>query len=1125
MQRLLIANRGEIALRIARTAHELGIATTAVHGPEDEALARGYGADRLVRLPGRGAAAYLDIEALMEAARREGCDALHPGYGFLSESADLALACEKAGLRFVGPSAATLRLLGDKAASRRIAGGLSIPILPGTDAPLSLEAAHAFFDALTSGQAMVLKAVAGGGGRGMRVVRRSGELEAAFERCRSEARRSFGSESLFGECYVEDARHIEIQVVADARGAVSHLGERDCTLQRRHQKLVEMAPAPALDPSRRQALCEAACALAVETGLVGVGTIEFLVDRRGGFFFIEANPRLQVEHTITEAVTGVDLVEIQLRLAEGAQLGALGLDTPPPARGFAIQLRVQAERLDETGAALPSQGTLSRFEPPSGPGVRVDTAMRRGLAPPPAFDSLLAKLVVTSGSNDPERLLARARRALEDFRIEGLSTNLGLLRALLRRPELPRGSLSTTFFADHAAGLAREAAALEPSPRHAERDAEHDIERDIERDDDSHIEREPSAQAARARAPAAAAPPTDPAPQSELPAGLESVTAPLIGTVLEIGVREGDAIEAGTTICVLESMKMEHVVAAATAGRVERLRVAIGDVVQPGDAIVWLRATEAVSSVDAEPEAIDLDHVRPDLAAVFARHALLEDAHRPEAVQRRRSRGQRTARENLAELCDPDSFIEYGALAVAAQRRTRPLEELQRKTPADAILTGFGTVNAGLFGVEAARCALLVVDATVLAGTQGFHHHHKIDRLLELAEKSSTPVVFLPEGGGGRPNDSDPGDISVAGLNVTSFHAFARLSGRVPRVSVVSGFCFAGSAAFAGCSDVIIATRRSSLGMGGPAMIEGGGLGVHAPEDVGPSDVQERGGVIDLLVEDEREGVEAAKRYLSYFQGRLPHWSCRDQRELRHLIPENRRRVYDVRAVIETLCDEGSVLELRRAYGVGMITALVRIEGHAFGLLANDPMHLGGAIDETGAEKAARFLQLCDAFGLPVLSLCDTPGFMVGPEIETRGQVRKVSRLFVVGASLSVPLFTVVLRKGYGLGAQAMAGGSFVAPFFTIAWPTGEIGGMGLEGAVRLGFQKQLAEVEDPEARDALFQKLVGVLYEKGKALHAASLLELDAVIDPAATRPHVLRGLATAGPVRAGSGRFVDTW
>ncbi len=420
---------------------------------------------------------------------------------------------------------------------------------------------------------------------------------------------------------------------------------------------------------------------------------------------------------------------------------------------------------------------------------------------------------------------------------------------------------------------------------------------------------------------------------------------------------------------------------------------------------------------------------------------------------------------------------------------------------------------------------MLVVDATVLAGTQGYYHHRKIDRLLELAERHETPVIFFPEGGGGRPNDTDTGDVVVAGLNITSFHAYARLSGKVPRVSIVSGYCFAGSAAFAGCSDIIIATKNSNLGMGGPAMIEGGGLGVFEPTEIGPSFALETVGVIDLLVEDEVEAVHAAKRYLAYFQGPTEGWECADQRALRHLIPENRRRVYDIRSVIETLFDVGSVLELRRAYGVGLITALVRIEGQPFGMIANDPMHLGGAIDDTGSEKAARFLQLCDAFGLPVISLCDTPGFMVGPEIEMQGQVRKVSRLFVAGASLSVPLFTIILRKGYGLGAQAMAGGSFVAPFFTLAWPTGEIGGMGLEGAVRLGFKKQLESIEDEAEREALFQKVVGQMYEKGKALNAASQLEFDGVIDPAETRANLLRGLNAAGSGSSGSRSFVDTW
>ena len=308
-------------------------------------------------------------------------------------------------------------------------------------------------------------------------------------------------------------------------------------------------------------------------------------------------------------------------------------------------------------------------------------------------------------------------------------------------------------------------------------------------------------------------------------------------------------------------------------------------------------------------------------------------------------------------------------------------------------------------------------------------------------------------------------------------------------------------------------------------MIEGGGLGVYAPKEIGPSSVQARNGVIDVLVEDEEEAAVVAKQYLSYFQGATTDWEAPDPRILRHVIPENRRRIYDVRELIAGLCDLASILELRRAWAPGMITALVRIAGRPVGLLANDPMHLGGAIDDEGAEKAARFLQLCDAFGLPIVSLCDTPGFMVGPDIEERQQVRKVSRLFTVGANVSVPLFCVITRKGYGLGAQAMAGGGFTAPFDTVAWPTGEIGGMGLEGAVNLGFKKDLDACATDEERNALFEKLVGVMYDKGKALNAAAALEFDAVIDPAETRDRILRGLGAFGPISRGQRNFVVTW
>ena len=447
-------------------------------------------------------------------------------------------------------------------------------------------------------------------------------------------------------------------------------------------------------------------------------------------------------------------------------------------------------------------------------------------------------------------------------------------------------------------------------------------------------------------------------------------------------------------------------------------------------------------------------------------------------------------------------------------------------SPADGLVAGVGSVNGALFGDEKSRCMVIAYDYTVFAGTQGMMNHKKKDRMLRLAEEWRIPVVLFAEGGGGRPGDTD--SMGVAGLDIPTFATFARLSGLVPLVGIVSGRCFAGNAALLGCCDVIIATRNANIGMGGPAMIEGGGLGVFTPEEVGPIDVQAPNGVVDLVVEDEAEAVLKAKQYLAYFQGPLAEWRAADQRLLRRLIPENRLRAYDVRAVIEALCDEDSVLELRRDFGIGIVTALVRIEGRPFGLLANNPHHLGGAIDAPAADKAARFLQLCDAYGLPIVSLCDTPGFMVGPEVEKLAQVRHVSRMFVTSASLSVPWFTVVLRKGYGLGAQGMTGGSFHAPFFIVSWPTGEFGGMGLEGAVRLAYRRELEAVDDPALRDALYQKLVAQLYQAGKANNMAAFLEIDDVIDPADTRRWILRGLRSVPEPARPTGKrrpFIDTW
>jgi acetyl-CoA carboxylase carboxyltransferase component len=588
--------------------------------------------------------------------------------------------------------------------------------------------------------------------------------------------------------------------------------------------------------------------------------------------------------------------------------------------------------------------------------------------------------------------------------------------------------------------------------------------------------------------------------------------APMQGTVVLVSVKPGDQVKAGQQLVVLESMKMEHVVAAPVAGRVTGVGVEPGETVKRDQVLVSVQPGVVIEE-HAAPAEYTSPAIRPDLAEVLGRRAAGQDENRPGAVERRHSQGRRTARENVEDLCDPGTFVEYGGLVVAAQRQRRPFEELVAKTPADGMVAGVADINGS-------PSVVVAYDATVLAGTQGAYNHAKKDRMFELAERRKLPVVLFAEGGGGRPGDTDI--PTVASLDAPAFSLFAKLSGLVPLVGVVAGRCFAGNAALLGCCDVIIATADATIGMGGPAMIEGGGLGVVEPEDVGPLSVQVPNGVVDIAVADEAEAVRVAKQYLSYFQGRAG-WSAVDQEQLRNAVPENRVRVYDVRAVIDLLADVGSVLELRPRFGEGIITALVRIEGRPMGLIANNPAHLGGAIDRDAADKAARFLQLCDGHGLPIVSLCDTPGFMVGPESEKTATVRHFSRLFVTGANLTVPICAVVLRKAYGLGAMAMFGGGAKVPYATVSWPTAEFGAMGLEGAVKLGFRRELDAIADPVRRKETLDQMVKVAYERGKALNAASIFEVDDVIDPASTRRWITSALPRT--VERGSRPNIDTW
>ncbi|MBI2761494.1 MAG: carbamoyl-phosphate synthase large subunit [Chloroflexi bacterium] len=1152
VKRLLVANRGEIAIRIMRATAELGIPSVAIYSEDDASSLHIRRADDAYPLRGTGVAAYLDIDQIVAAAKERGCDAIHPGYGFLSENAEFARRCEAEGITFIGPTAETLAALGDKAAARDLAAACGVPVLAGTPAGLTPDDARDFLALLGPGGSIVIKAVAGGGGRGMRIVNDADEIDEAFTRCRSEALAAFGNGDLYAEQRMVRARHIEVQIVGDGSGAVTHLYERECSLQRRHQKIVEVAPAPNLPDGLRDRLTSDAVRMAARLRYRSLGTFEFLVDAGADgtdatYAFIEANARLQVEHTVTEEVLDLDLVRVQLLLASGRSLAEVGLgqDDVPAPRGYAVQARVNMETIDATGAIRPSGGTLIAFEPPSGRGIRVDTFGYPGYRPSPNFDSLLAKVICHSPTADLADVVAKTYRALSEFKVEDVRTNIPFLQNLLKHPDFTSGRAHTRFIDDHlpelvpSDGVAHRRLFFEPAAARPRAGVTVDAV-------------DPLAVLAYGRAGGARTEQMQPA-QPDLSAwtydatgmdGALAVHAPMQATIVSVDVAEGDHVRRGQQLLVLNAMKMEHVIESPADGVVLRLTIAAGDVIPEGIPLLFMEEQAAAGEAAGEAAQVDLDYLRPDLAEVERRRAVTLDAARPDSVAARHARGHRTARENVEDLCDPGSFVEYGQMAIATGL-TGTLEERLQYAPADGLIMGFAHVNGDKFDPSRSRCLVVSYDYMILAGTQGGMNHRKKDRIFQVAERLRLPVVFFAEGGGGRAGGgrrNSPtyrgGDVTTGGtmgelsggggLATPSFALLGKLSGLAPTVGITNGRCFAGNAALLGVCDVVIATKDSNIGMGGPAMVEGGGLGVYRPEDIGPMSVQVANGVVDIAVEDEAEAVAAAKQYLSYFQGPVSSWECADQRRMRTIIPENRLRVYNVRDVIETLADTGSVLELRRGFGLAMITSLIRIEGRPVGVVANNPLHLSGAIDSPAADKAARFMQLCDAYDIPLLFLCDTPGIMVGPEVEKTALVRHAARMFVVGSSVTVPTFTIILRKSYGLGAQTMGGGNHKMPVFTVSWPTGEFGGMGLEGQVKLGRRRELEAIEGPNERRELFEHLVAQAYERGKALNAAHVFEVDDVIDPADSRRWLLAGLLASPPPEPRTGKkrpCIDTW
>ena len=1155
--KLLVANRGEIAIRIMRAAAELGVPTVAVAPADDAGSLHTGKADEAVVLDGAGAAAYLDIDGIVAAAVDAGCDALHPGYGFLAENAELARRCAGAGLTFVGPREETLGLFGDKARARAAAAAAGVPVLRGIDHPVSVDEAAAFFDALAEGRAMMIKAVGGGGGRGSRRVAHADEVAAAYERCRAEALAAFGNGDLYVEEFIERARHVEVQILGDAEGGIAQLGERECSVQRRFQKLVEVAPAPGLAAGLRTRIIDAAVRFAASVGYRNAGTFEFLVDvaeKSPGepFAFIETNARLQVEHTVTEEVTGVDIVRTQLSLAQGTTIAELGLDRTVEPRGYAIEARVCMESVREDGAILPAAGTLLAYEAPSGPGVRTDGFGYAGYETSLAFDSLLAKVVGYSPSDDFPDAVARTSRALSEFRIEGVDTNIAFLQAILRHPDFAAGRVHTRFVDEHMPDLA---AASEPrrfvAPTGRDTAATGDgfagARVEDARDPLALFEHDTRVKSRETQ------------PAAPAPAGPTTLSASVPGTVVSIDVAAGDGVLAGQPMATINSLELDHVVRAERGGTVDAVLVTCRDPVRVGEPLFLISASELGGGRAEPPTEIDPDARRGDLAQVDERRAYTEDDFRAGKIATRHARAQRSPRENIAHLMD-GTFREYGPLVTAASWQKQ--QWLRETTQADGLVMGIGHINGDLFEADRSRAVAVHYDYMVVAGTQGGRGHYKQDRIYELAGRYRLPLVLFAEGGGGRPGISggeraEAGDLAVeaglrkpgqapprsrttavdvagrggGGVPVDSytFTKLCQLSGLVPLVGVNSGRCFAGNTVMLASCDVIIAAENSTIGLGGPAMIEGGGLGIYTPEEVGPMSFQVPNGVVDILVKDDEEAIETAKKYLSYFQGPVQHWDAPDQRRLRGIVPENRSELYDMREVVETLADKDSILEIRAAFGVGIITAFIRIEGRPMGLIANNPRHLSGAIDSDAADKGARFLQLCDAFDIPVLSLMDCPGIAPGPEYERPALLRHCGRLFVTGANMTTPLFGVVIRKAYGMGVRAMCGGSSLTPFFTVAWPTAEFADMTLDGRVELMFGDELGAVEDPDERRAICERLLEAHVERARAVNAGGTqYGIDDVVDPADTRAWIAQGLGSipkAAPRTEKKRPNIDTW
>lgn len=1049
LTRVLVANRGEIAVRLIRAVHEAGLEAIGVYASDDQAALHVKRADLAVALPGQGVAAYLDAAAIIEMARQNACDAVHPGYGFLSENADFAQACADAGLIFIGPDPETLRTTGDKARARAFAAAGGIPVLAGTNGPTTLAEARTF--AREHG-ALMIKAIAGGGGRGMRAVTDPNELAQAYERCQSEARSAFGNDAVYVEQLARRPRHVEIQIIGDGH-SVQHLGERDCSIQRRHQKLVEVAPSPWLSASLRERIVAAALNMGRALNYRSLGTVEFLVDD-DQFFFMEINPRLQVEHTVTEAITGVDLVAAQLRIAAGASLAELDLGVAPVPRGFAIQVRINCESLDARGAPQPGAGTIQRFVPPSGPGIRIDTCGYAGYRVSPRYDSLIAKVIVQAG--DFAAAARRCAAALDEFEIDGVPTSLDLTHGIVSDPDFVAGQFDTSYIATHLERLL------------AHRRASHHAD--------------------------ASASPPEPERKARLPAGAIGVTAPMSGVMLSWSVASGEVVAAGATLGVLEAMKMEHLVHAPADMRIGTLAIEAGTLVEQNELLAWGEPASAAAAgtVAAQP---GKDDWSAEVAEIRRRRELAQAMGGPDKVARQHREGRLTARERIEAFADDGSFQELGILTGFASYDENG--QAREVLPANFI--------AGTAHVDGRKVVLGVDDFTRRGGAGDAARHGKQIFLEEYAREMRLPVVRLLDGQSGGGSVKMARDTGFTYIPVNpGWDAVVDNLSLVPVVAAALGPAVGlGAARFVMSHLGVLVKGIGQLFTAGPPVVFGGTGERLDKEQLGGVDIHRGNGTVERFVDDEAGAFAVIRDFLGYLPRsafELPPVRSTDDRPDRReemllgAIPRNPRRPYRIRPILEAVFDAGSLFTYAE-YGDNTVTALARLDGHPVGVISSDPMQ-GAAMSVPGAQAITRLVDLCETFHLPIVSLTDQAGVNIGSVAERQGTIRAGARAIAAVYQARVPQAEIIMRRVYGVGGAGIINRHRASRSW--AWPSGDWGSLPARGGIEAAFR---AEIEASADREETIERIARELDALASPFRTAEHFGVQDLIDPRDTR------------------------